>query len=122
MNQHRVGGLEETAEIDEHEATGAESRIDCSVRVEARERERFLHTKIEHCRPCGHDLSIGLERSVIGDVEIVVAEINAHFSAGPECRVESPISQVTRSRKVVIIKRAISRTDGDNFSVRLNQN
>ena len=112
----------ETAEIDEHEAAGAERRIDCSVRVEARESELLLHAEIEHCRARGDDLSVGLERGVGGDVEIVIAEIDAHFSAGTECRIESSVGQVTRNREVVIINRAIGRADGDNFSVWLNQN
>ena len=121
MNQHRIGGLGETAKIDQHPAVGTERRIQCSVGVEASKSELLLHTEIKHCRARGDDLSVGLERGVVGDVEIVVAKIDAHFSAGTECRVESSVAQITRSREVVVIKRAIGRANGDNFSVRLNQ-
>src|SRR6266545_1381395 len=81
----------------------------------------LLHAEIKHCRARSHDLSIGLERGGESDVEIVVAEIGAYFSASTEGRIQSPIGQVTGNREIVIINGAIGRADGDNLSIRLNQ-
>src|SRR5207244_3211425 len=103
LNQNAVSDLEETAEIDEQPAIGVERRVQCSVRIVTREREIFGDSTIRYRRSCSDDLSIGLERACIRDIEIIVTEIGAYFPTGAERRVDTSVGQVSRHCEIVVI-------------------
>src|SRR5712691_11834023 len=52
----------------------------------------------------------------------MIAEIRAHFPGAAKSGVDRSVGQITRQGKVIEVSRVFGGTDGDDFTIRLEEN